>query len=396
MKCNPSPGLFEMISTELKNATNYGALAFSRVVIRRAGYLAFTAIFFWSSLVFGEQNKTFTIVGVKVDVTARSSAEARQKALADGQQRAFGRLMRRIVLSDDLIRVPKLGNANIDQYVLDFAVANEKNSPVRYIADLTYRFKAGEIRNLLQDLDINFAETASKPVLLLPVYEVAAVKLLWDNPNPWKKSLAQMVSNEGLVPIVLPKGDLRDIGIIGPEQAVTGDDPRIQAIASRYRVGTVMVAYASLSIGSAGQPVLLVDVISYGSDKRTGKLKFSNVLNQGEKIKELIRRTAKLTVAMIEDLWKEENFIQFEQDSVLAVMAPISSLTEWVEIKRRLKRIAVIQRLELVLFSRDEVRINIYYLGDEKQLSLSLAQADMRLQQEEGNWVIGLISRKGQ
>ena len=47
-----------------------------------------------------------------------------------------------------------------------------------------------------------------------------------------------------------------------------------------------------------------------------------------------------------------------------------------------MNRIAVIQKLELVLFSRNEARINIYYLGDE-QLSLALAQADMRLSQVE-------------
>ena len=82
----------------------------------------------------------------------------------------------------------------------------------------------------------------------------------------------------------------------------------------------------------------------------------------------------------------------------MAVALPISSLTEWVEVKRRLNRIAVIQKLELVLFSRNEARINIYYLGDEEQLSLALAQADMRLSQVEGNWELrltGAASRRG-
>ena len=44
--------------------------------------------------------------------------------------------------------VPKLAKSEIDEYVLDFAVANEKNSPIRYLAEL-YRFKAAEIRELL-------------------------------------------------------------------------------------------------------------------------------------------------------------------------------------------------------------------------------------------------------
>ena len=390
--------------------TETGGAALASGMIRRASYLAFTTIFLWSvlgpglgsvlgsGLVYAQQNKAFTIVSVNVDITSKSSVDARQKALAYGQRQAFERLMRRIVISGDLARVPKLTKSEIDEYVLDFAVANEKNSPIRYLADLTYRFKARDIRGLLRGLEIRFAETLSKPVLLLPVYEAAAAKFLWDNPNPWRKHLAQQTLSDGLVPVILPVADLRDIGLIGAEQAVAGDEPRIKAIGLRYGVDTVMVTHATLSAGAGGSPALRVDVISYGSDKRAGKLAFSAGQRRDESIEDLIQRAARLTVAKIEDRWKEDNLLQFEQDAVLAAAVPIRSLTEWVEVKRRLNRIAVIQKLDLVLFSRNEARINIYYLGDEEQLSLALAQADMQLRQDEGNWVLqlkGLAGRQG-
>ena len=395
---------------KVKCMTRTGTILSFAWVVRRAGYLAFSPIFLWavlglglgsivgSGLVYAEQNKAFTIVGVNVDITSKSSADARQKALADGQKRAFERLMRRIVISDDLAMVPKLTKSEIDEYVLDFAVANEKNSPIRYLAELTYRFKAAEIRELLRGLEIKFAETLSKPVLLLPVYEAVAAKSLWDNPNPWRDSLAQQLPSEGLVPITLPAGDLRDIGIIGPEQAIAGDEALINAIGLRYGLDRVMVTHASLSAGAGGRPALRVRVVSYGPDKRAGKLTFSTNQKRDETIKGLIQRAARLTIAKIEDRWKADNLLQFEQDSVVAVALPISSLTEWVEVKRRLNRTAVIQKLELVLFSRNEARINIYYLGDEEQLSLALAQADMRLSQVEGNWELrltGAARRRG-
>ncbi|MDG2033089.1 MAG: DUF2066 domain-containing protein [Rhodospirillales bacterium] len=390
--------------------TETGGVALASCMIRRASHLASTAIFLWSvlapglgsvlgsGLVYAQQNNAFTIVSVNVDITSKSSADARQKALAYGQRQAFERLMRRIVISGDLARVPKLTKSEIDEYVLDFAVVNEKNSPIRYLADLTYRFKARDIRGLLRGLEIRFAETLSKPVLLLPVYEAAAAKFLWDNPNPWREHLAQQALRDGLVPVTLPAADLRDIGLIGPEQALAGDEPRIKAIGLRYGVDTVMVTHATLSAGAGGRPSLRVNVISYGSDKRAGKLGFSAGQQRGETIEGLIQRAARLTVAKIEDRWKEDNLLQFEQDAVLAAAVPIGSLTEWVEVQRRLNRIAVIQKLDLVLFSRNEARINIYYLGDEEQLSLALAQADMQLRQDEGNWVLqlkGLAGRQG-
>ena len=376
-------------------------------VIRRGSCLAFLVIFLWpllgpglglalgSGLVHAKQNNAFTIAGVSVDITSKSSADARLKALADGQKQAYERLMRRIVISDDLDLVPKLTKSEIDQYVLDFAVVNEKNSPIRYLANLTYRFKARDIRGLLRDSEIRFAETLSKPVLLLPVYEAAAAKSLWDNPNPWKEALAQQVLSDGLVPFTLPRGDLRDIGLIGAEQAIAGDNPRIKAIGLRHGVDTVIVTHASLSAGVGGRPTLRVDVISYGTDKRAGRLELSAAQKRGETIEDLIQRSARLTIAKIEDRWKVDNLLQFEQDAILAAKLPIRSLTEWVEVNRRLNRIAVIKKLDLVLFSRNEARINIYYLGDEEQLSLALAQADMQLRQDAGNWLLRLTGTAG-
>ena len=160
-----------------------------------------------------------------------------------------------------------------------------------------------------------------------------------------------------------------------------------------------MVTHASLSAGAGGRPALRVRVVSYGPDQRAGKLSFSTNQKRDETIEDLIKRAARLTIAKIQDRWKADNLLQFEQDSVVAVALPISSLTEWVEVKRRLNRIAVIQEIGIsFVLSRNEARINIYYLGDEEQLSLALAQADMRLSQVEGNWELrltGAASRRG-
>ena len=164
---------------------------------------------FGSGLVHAEQNNAFTIVGVNVDITSKSSADARLKALADGQRRAFERLMRRIVISDDLAMVPKLTKSEIDEYVLDFAVANEKTRPFAISQNSPSGLRRPKFGSCCRGLEIKFAETLSKPVLLLPVYEAVAAKSLWDNPNPWKVSLAQQLLSEGLVPITLPGGSSR-------------------------------------------------------------------------------------------------------------------------------------------------------------------------------------------
>ena len=335
-------------------------------------------------------NTAFTVSGVLVDVTSSSSADARNKALANGQRRAFERLLRRLVMSDDVLRLPKMTSGEIDEYVLDFAVDKEKNSPVRYLANLTFRFKPRQIRNLLRDFEIEFAETVSKPVLILPIYESAAAKSLWDNPNPWREAWGQLDLSGGLVPLKIPVGDLKDVGLVGAEQAVAGDEEPIRAIGVRYEVDTIMVAYGVLTSDFRGRPAIRVNVIPHGADQRASAMENFFMLKSDESIGSLLTRVVASTVTTIEDRWKENNLINFEQGSVLAAAMTIQSLSDWVEAQRRLRSVAVIERVDLVLFSRNEAHINIFYLGETEQLSLALAQADMQLEHEAGSWTLTL------
>ena len=354
------------------------------------GYLVIVAITLISlSVELGAQEgKIFTVSNVHVDVTSSSSADARTKAIADGQRRAFQLLLRRLVKFDEIGQLPIMSSQEIDQYVRDFAVNNEKNSPIRYLADLTFSFKARKVRTLLRDLEVEFAETVRKPVLVLPIYDVAAAKLLWETPNPWRKAWIGLKLPVGLVPFRLPFGDLKDISKIGAEQAMSGDEPRIRAIATRYNVETVMVVRGALTTGPKGQPAISVDVISYGLYRIASLKEQKYLLEPGETVGGMLMRVAISTRNKIEDTWKEDNLIKFEQGSVLAASVPILSLTDWVEARRRLADVAIIERIELVLISRNEALINIFYLGGDEQLSLAFAQADMRLEEEEGSWTL--------
>ena len=340
-----------------------------------------------------QTRSAFTVSNVHVDVTSKTAADARKKALAEGEKRAFQRLLRRLTLSEDRSRLPQLSQQDIAEYISDFSVSNAKNSTVRYLADLSYRFKPGEVRGLLRDLDIDFAETLSKAVLVLPVYEAAGAMSLWDDPNPWRNAWNDLPESDGLVPMILPGGDLQDVRSIGAEQAVGGDEPRIKAIGNRYNVSTVAVAHARLDSTGRGRPRLKVNIFPYGSDSRGQAFELEFEFD-GRRIEDLLSNASARAAANIEDKWKEENLIQYEQNAVLAATLPIRSLTDWVDARKRLAKIAVIERIDLVLFSRNEARLNIYYLGLTQQLALALAQADIKLIQNEGNWTLQLLKAK--
>ncbi|MCH7864144.1 MAG: DUF2066 domain-containing protein, partial [Proteobacteria bacterium] len=213
-----------------------------------------------------QMKDVYEVRDVVVDVTAETAAKAREQALAEGQAEAFRRLLKRLTLRSENERLPDLDAEEITTYVKDFSVASEKVSAVRYLAHLNYRFKREEIRSLLNDFDLRFAETVSKPVLVLAVYQDVGALMLWDDPNPWREAWGARPDTQSLVPTLLPVGDLSDIAAIGAEQAMEGDLQRLNAIAKNYGASDTLVVFGVMRVDAAkARRVLEVYFTRYGT-----------------------------------------------------------------------------------------------------------------------------------
>ncbi|MCP5368736.1 MAG: DUF2066 domain-containing protein [Hyphomicrobiales bacterium] len=356
------------------------------------------------------EDGVYEVRGVAVDVTADTAAAARAQALARGEQEAFRRLLQRLTMSQDHPSLPALTRAEVEPYLQDFSVAEEKSSSVRYLASLDYRFKRDRVRQLLIDHGLLFAETPSKPLLVLPVLESTGgdttaeagrdptrPMLLWDDPNPWRQAWGLLPRDPGLVPLMLPDGDLDDIAAISAEQAVDGDVARLAAIGERYGAGVVLVAYAALNRGgAAGAGARLeVYITRYGTVEpgHTETLTFDEEPDEGADA--LLARAARAIARGVEDDWKRNNVVQAGAPSVLAVTIPITSLADWITVRGTLARVPILRKVDLVLLARDRARVNLHYQGQLDQLTVALEQIDLTLSPEGDRWVLTPRARAG-
>ncbi|MCW8836024.1 MAG: DUF2066 domain-containing protein [Rhodospirillales bacterium] len=339
----------------------------------------------------------YEVRDVTVDVTAETAAKARELALAQGESAALEKLLERLTMRFDRERLPKPTRQELASLVRDFDVAEEKTSAVRYLARLNYRFKEDDVRALLRDHGVPFAETESKPVLILSVFERAGAVSMWDDPNPWRDTWKTMPPRVGLVPFVMPLGDLADIATIGHTQALEGDIQSLGAIAKRYGAADAVVAYAIMKHDPVRNGVLVeVFVTRYGTVQQEQTLVMTFFSRAGESEADMLRRAATEITAQVEDHWKRDNLLQFGNPAVLAARIPVQGLADWIEIRRRLGSVAVITRVDLVSLSRSEVQANLHFLGGVEQLSLALEQIDLSVNEEMGSWVIGFAgTRRG-
>ncbi|MCD6074920.1 MAG: hypothetical protein K0Q70_1803, partial [Rhodospirillales bacterium] len=238
--------------------------------------------------------------------------------------------------------------------------------------------------------------TRSKPVLVLPLFETAGTIALWADPNPWRKVWSAAPERTGLVPLLTPAADLRDIAEISAELAAAGDVKRLRPIAQRYGADAAIVARAVVGSRPDGRPEVSVTAVTYGAVDRDQTIVTTLAATANESLDALLERARRDTADLIEDSWKNANLIQFEQNSVMVAEMPLKSLGEWVEAQKRFREVALIQRVDLVLMSREEARFNVFYLGDASQLKMALAQKDLVLTEGEGSWTLGFSSRGSQ
>jgi hypothetical protein len=334
-------------------------------------------------------NDVFTVGDVAVDETAATAAEARQAALAVGQERAFRRLMERLVPEDQQARIPDVDANALQYYVRDFSVDNERTSSVRYLADLTFRFSPDQVRGLLRGAGVPFAETRGRPIVVLPVFSDPATEpTLWLEDNPWRNAWAQRPGDDGLVPMVVPIGDLGDISAVDAGTALTGDREALQGIASRYGAEDVLVTMATLSGDpEAGSATLQVETRRYNGGNAASSWQDRLLQVSGEPLDGFLERAAARVDDAIQEAWKQQYLLQFGSQRSILVFVPLTGLDDWLTVRKRLDGVPVIQQATLNSLSRQEAQLEITFVGDEQRLSRVLEQRDLFLAlRRDSNW----------
>jgi hypothetical protein len=331
----------------------------------------------------------FTVSNVAVDATAATAAAARERALQDGQRRAFDQLLRRLTPASERTRLPRLSDPALADLVRDFEISGEKTSSVRYIANLTVRFKPGDVRNMLRQRGVAFSETPSKPVLVLPVYHTDNGAVLFED-NPWQAAWAALAPSDGLVTFVVPHNDAADVASITSAQAEAGDAAALRAIATRYGVGDVLVAVAHpRPDGTSGRNTLDVSASRFGAASTEESIVTSFTPEPNDvSAYAVFDRAAAAIAERVNESWKESSLLRFGSEQEISARVPLDGLNSLVTVMRGLDGLAPIQRVDLVRVARDEAEVRLRFVGNENQLTLLLAQRDLALLRDGSGFVL--------
>lgn len=343
----------------------------------------------------------YTVRGVSVDVTAASASDARTRALAEAQLKAARELLERLTRPSDHGRLPRLDETTVVNMVRDVTVDTEKSSSVRYIASLTVRFKPASVRALLRGGAIAFIEPASRPVVVIPVFQERpeSAPQLWEEGNPWRTAWTHRVGGGGLVPVTLPLGDLADVGGVTAQQAVAGDAAALAAVARRLGTDEVLVVHAVVAGGSppaVDVRMVRVPVQPVAAAPEAVVMRTEGAM--GEAIPDVLEKASRAVVARLEDDWKSEGVAVATATAdappaQLTALVPLTSIEDWLAVRRTLGKIRLVSRVQVQAMKRDMAQVTLHYVGAERQLVASLAQHGLRL--EPGADAVWTLERLG-
>ncbi len=333
----------------------------------------------------------YTVKGVHVDQTAKSSAEARTIAQGAAQSLALSELLKRLTLPEDWPSLPQADARTAADAVRGFAVASEKTSSTRYIADLNVSFQPEAVRQMLRARNIPFGETQARPAVLLAVLDKAGTRILWEDQNPWRDAWAAVDLADAVTPLVMPMGDVQEFTTVTAAQAVAGDKAALAALAARYGADAVVVAYG---VTDAAGSKLDVTVTRYGpSGPGTpirGSYQATGAAQNGDAFMTMAKSAASSTLLALGEPWKRETVVRAGEEAQLTASVFYSTLDQWESIRKALGNAPLVESLQIEGIAANGAEVDIRYRGTPDKLALSLSQANIALAQDAGGWSLRL------
>lgn len=385
----------------------------------------------------------YTVRDVPVDATADEAAEARVIAIRRGRALALRLLLQRLTREVDWAILPVLPTSEVTVLGAGFEISNERNSPTRYLATITYRFKPNDVRELLQKNSLVFSEVQARKLVVLPVFidgdEIDGDEArIFQDDRDWSFAWANRNYGHELVPLITPLGDLGDVIAAPVEAALDNDFAALSEFAERYGVQDILIAKMQLDdmaspvvfdlvrlsptetetwtlvmpainapeeepaeddFGmsefpldeepvleepSEVEPLLPVEGLKFDepTDERAlteEPIKTEEEI-QREKIAAMMEVVIDRGVARLQEDWKARTIIEFDTQDILVASARYQGLKEWLKIKEAIRLTPNIARHEYVAVSTVGAHMEWEVIGTPNQLALALAQHDVYIE----------------
>jgi hypothetical protein len=343
-------------------------------------------VFFASFSVFAD-NDPYSVKDIVVEKTDKSAKEAQDKALVETQLEAFKRLIARMVLSEEVDKIPAtLKVDDVAPLIRSFSVSAEKLTSNTYTAIFSYTFHPHLVKAFFDQYQVSYIENFIPDMLILPVMVKNSQVLLWDEDNSWMSFWKNNADLNSQLPYRLPLSDVEDLFVINAGEAFVHQRDKLDLLADKYRLKDIMLCVLT---SHAESDQIDVDIVHHAT---TGEkiLQFPSFSKKGPLTPDVFKDIKDQMLLSIWDIWKSQGTLVSSQAQELLCFVETMDLKGWQDIKSRLQQVRLIQDSKLLTISKGMSQISITFSDTLPSLSQELLRVGLELTPQDSRWKLSL------
>ena len=333
----------------------------------------------------------YSIRHIDVDAVGSNATQAREEALAQGQEKAFRQVIARLAPSTDLDAlaefVPELSdeekNTTIANMVRALDIQNESVTGRRYRATVDIHFQPEYIKEFLTRHEIIYGERTVSRIVILPVLFDSNDQIpTIDLGTAWARAWQNVIANKGSGTVDFRLLNANDVAlsqlnvaqILAPDYQLS-QDPMMRRLLQTYRASHVALAAVKQAQGHAGQ----VDVMArlLGASQA---LQFSEAIFAAD-LTEAFQQSAHILAARMSEQHTQLDVADFTDQDRIHVTIPVRQHHDWLAIQARLNELRFVTRWQLLAFNSRQADVVLWLTERHDEMVNLFAQAGFSLEQ---------------
>lgn len=333
----------------------------------------------------------YIISGVPISGESDSAARAREQALNHGKKAAFKELLDTVVAVQDREKITVDDEKLIDSFVQDISVANERAGSTKYYGALTVRFKAPEIRRLLEAAQVSFLARLPQPVIVIPVYQTEQGVFLFSENNPLWKAVQNDLPATRLFTFQPVRGDSDD-EMLAQSGVINQNPHSLSELAQKYYVSQILI----LKIIKQNTSYTVQTTVWPNGSAPEAEVSFK-VTDDRESAQRICADLLKDTVRAMTKKWLYLTQNSAQPLTVYQVFAPIEKVSDLSRIKQKLARLNFADKVDIKGFSNKQLAVDFHYRGSAEELGekLRLNQLVLTVNTDSAGQPVYLLTEAG-
>jgi len=336
----------------------------------------------------------FTIADIRVSADGKNALQAKEAALLEGEKKALKKLFERITPAFSSHLWPEPEDENISDLVQGFDIKDEEITRTHYNAIVNITFNSVFIEKMLQEAGVSLITKEADPIIVLPLLSYSDELLLWQKNNSWKNAWQDIAEGGGFIPLIIPKGDKRDmenvdIAAISSDIFPLDEKARegIDALMKRYGAKKLLLAHAYYNAHDA-RPDIKVDLTYLDEDyPKKESYKFRGKGGAGQ-IEPVLKYAASQITNQMNKAWKNKIEATLGNESSAEVFFAINNIDQWNNFSNTINSFDFLKKVDIKSIKVNEAMLEIYFTNGYNEMVKKLAENNYYIENSEDKlWI---------